>query len=186
MKVLYATLIAFAAALTAVSPAKADFVSTATLTPGADGATSSNGSGMATIDYMASTQTFTYTLSWANLTGSATMAHIHDGAPGVSGPIVLPIFMSMMPATDSISGTLTQADVTPADGISTIAQVAQLIESGDAYVNIHTAAYPAGELRGQLAVSSSTSTPEPATDGLMLVSLAGGAVIAWRSRRRAA
>ena len=125
---------------------------------------------------------FSYTLTWANLTGPATMAHIHDGAPGVSGPIVVPIFMTSMPASGTISGTLTQADVTPAGGISTIAEVAQLIESGDAYVNIHTATYPAGELRGQLGVASS-STPEPATTGLMMLSLAGGVAIVLVRRR---
>ena len=88
-----------------------------------------------------------------------------------------------MPATDTITGTLTQADVTPADGINTIADVAAAIERGNAYVNIHTVAYPAGELRGQLAVSSS-ATPEPGTTGLMLFSLASGAVFAFRKRRQ--
>jgi hypothetical protein len=140
------------------------------------------GSGTATVDYVASSDLFTYTLTWANLTGPATMAHIHDGAPGVSGPIVIPFFMTSMPASGTLSGTLTQADVTPANGISTIVQVAQLIEAGDAYVNIHTAQYPAGELRGQLAVTTST-TPEPATTGLMALSLAGGALLLWRGRR---
>ncbi|MDQ2774440.1 MAG: CHRD domain-containing protein [Acidobacteriota bacterium] len=88
--------------------------------------------------------------------------------------------MSSMPGTDSISGTLTQANVTPAAGTSTIAGVAQAIEAGDACVNIHTAAYPLGELRGQLAVAS---TPEPATGGLLLVSLAGGAAFLLIRRR---
>ncbi len=182
MKIFCASLITCAAMLTAVTPMKADFISTATLTPGADGATNSSGSGTVTLDYNATADSFTYTLTWANLTGNAMMAHIHDGATGVGGPIVIPFFMSALPASDTISGTLTQADVTPAAGISTIAGVAQAIQAGDAYVNIHTAQYPAGELRGQLAAAGMTSTPEPATAGLLGIALAGG--IAFFSVRR--
>lgn len=180
MKSLSAALVVAAGLLFSVSPLRADFVSTATLTPGADGATNSNGSGTATVNYNAAADDFTYTLSWANLTGGATMAHIHYGAVGVAGPIVIPFFMGLMPATNSISGTLTQADVTPAGGLNTIADVAQAIESGLAYVNVHTAQYPAGEIRGQLAVSSS-AVPEPASMGLLL--LAGGALAFARRRK---
>ncbi|HEX4167078.1 MAG TPA: CHRD domain-containing protein [Bryobacteraceae bacterium] len=81
-----------------------------------------------------------------------------------------------MPASNSISGTLTQPDATPANGISTIAQVDQAIETGNAYVNIHTAAYPNGELRGQLAVSS-TAAPEPSSIGLMLAAVLGAGIL---------
>ncbi len=169
-------------ALGCVSPLQADFISTATLLPSNDGATNSHGSGSATVDYNSAANSFSYILSWANLTGSATMAHIHLGAPGVSGPIIIPFFMTTMPASDSISGTLTQADVTPANGVSTIAQVAQAIEYGGAYVNIHTAQYPAGELRGQLLVSSS-ATPEPSTIGLMLIAGLGAGILVLRRRR---
>ncbi|MDQ2842785.1 MAG: CHRD domain-containing protein [Acidobacteriota bacterium] len=186
MKAVYVMFLACAGLLATVSPARADFVATATLTPGADGATGSKGSGMATVDWLSASSTFTYTLSWANLTGSATMAHIHYGAVGVSGPVVIPFFMSPMPATDTISGTLTSADFVadPSSGINTIADMATAIMNGNGYVNIHTAQYPAGELRGQLAVSS-TATPEPATTGLMLTALAAGAVMFFRRRRAA-
>ena len=170
--------------LAAVSPARADFVSTATLSAATDGATNSKGSGTATVDWMSASNTFSYTLTWTNLTGPATMAHIHFGAPGVDGPIVLPFFMSNMPASDTISGTLTAADLKPdpVGGINTIADVATAIQNGNAYVNVHTAQYPAGEIRGQLAVSS-TATPEPATTGLMVLAVAGGAVVFVRRRR---
>jgi CHRD domain len=161
---------------------RADFVSTATLTPGADGATNSNGTGTATVTYNAAANDFTYTLSWASLTGDATMAHIHHGAAGVSGPILIPFFTTTMPASDTISGTFTQADVTPADGISTIAEIAQAIEAGDAYINIHTALYPAGELRGQLAVSPA-AIPEPASAGLLVMGSLAAAVLTFRRRR---
>ncbi len=183
MRTLCAMSFLCAGLLATVSPMRADFVSTATLLASTDNASGSSGSGTATVDYSAVNNSFSYTLSWMNLTGPATMAHIHVGAVGVSGPVVIPFFMSNMPATDTISGTLTQADVTPAGGISTIAQMAQAIESGDGYVNIHTAMYPNGELRGQLAVSS-TATPEPATTGLMGLAIIGGAFVLVRRRRQ--
>ena len=182
MKTLCAISFVCAGLLATVSPVRADFVSTATMLASTDNASSSTGSGTAMIDYNSTANTFSYTLTWMNLTGPATMGHIHVGAPGVDGPIVVPFFMSNMPANDTISGTLTQANVTPAGGVSTIAQVASAIESGDAYVNVHTAMYPAGEIRGQLAVSS-TATPEPATTGLMGLAIAGG-VFALARRRK--
>jgi CHRD domain/PEP-CTERM motif len=183
MKALCATLLACAGMIATVTPIKADFISTATLTPGADGAITSTGSGNATVNYNSAADIFTYTLSWADLTGPAIMAHIHLGPPGVEGPILIPFFMSMMPATDTISGTLTQADVTPADGVGTIAQVASAIEAGNAYVNVHTPTYPAGEIRGQLAVTSTSTTPEPSTTGLLLLSFGGTAGFLYLRRR---
>ncbi|MDQ2711327.1 MAG: CHRD domain-containing protein [Acidobacteriota bacterium] len=187
MRTLCTMFLACAGLLATVSPARADFVSTATMSAATDGASNSKGSGTATVDWMSASNTFTYTLTWTNLTGPATMAHIHFGAPGVDGPIVLPFFMSNMPASDTISGSLTAADLMPdpAGGINTIADVATAIENGNAYVNVHTAQYPAGEIRGQLAVSS-TATPEPETTGLMLLAFAGGAVVSVRRRRLAA
>jgi hypothetical protein len=160
-------------------PMKADFIATATLTPGADGATKSNGSGTVTLDYNSTADDFTYTLSWTDLTGDATMAHIHFGAVGVSGPIIVPFFTSSLSGTDTITGALTQSDVTPAAGISTIAQVAAAIEDGNAYVNIHTAEYPAGELRGQLEIA-----PEPGTSGLLGAALAAATLAIARCRRK--
>jgi hypothetical protein len=172
-------ILAGVALLVTVAPVKADFISTATLTPGADGATNSNGSGSITLDYNSTADLFTYTLSWTDLTGDAIMAHIHLGAPGVSGPIIVPFFMMTLPATDTISGTLTEADVPGNAGITTIGQVATAIEDGNAYVNVHTMEYPGGEIRGQLAIS-----PEPGSAGLLVASLLAGLFVTARFRRR--
>ncbi|HEX4229532.1 MAG TPA: CHRD domain-containing protein [Bryobacteraceae bacterium] len=178
MKILSTIILAAAAFLATVSPVKADFIATADLTPGADNATNSQGSGSITLDYNSTADLFTYTLSWADLTGDATAAHIHFGAVGVDGPIIVPFFTTPLPGTDTISGTLTNADVTGADGITTIAEVATAIMDGNAYANVHTTAYPAGELRGQLAIA-----PEPGTAGLLIASLAGVFLAARRHRR---
>ncbi len=67
---------------------------------------------------------------------AATVAHIHDGPIGVGGPPIV----TLAGGPTVWSGTSLPL---------TVAQVADLRSLG-LYVNIHTAALPAGEIRGQL------------------------------------
>ena len=77
-----------------------------------------------------------WNLSYAGLTGPATMAHFHGPAmPGANAGVALPIPNAASPATGE--STLTAA------------QVADLM-AGKWYVNVHTAAHPGGEIRGQV------------------------------------
>jgi hypothetical protein len=83
------------------------------------------------------THKFTYTVSWHNLTGPATMAHFHGPArPGENAPIVVPL--GNQPKSP-IHGSVT---LTP--------EQQQQLENGLWYVNVHTAAHPGGEIRGQV------------------------------------
>jgi hypothetical protein len=71
----------------------------------------------------------------------ATAAHIHLGAPGVAGPIVVPL----EPPTDGSSeGCTTGIDPKIIKGIRK--------DPGNYYVNVHNADFPAGAVRGQLRV----------------------------------
>jgi hypothetical protein len=84
-----------------------------------------------------------------------TQAHIHLAPKGVNGAIVLflfPVGPGVSGEDWSVSGTVTAADVvTPATGTApTFAEIVAAIRAGNAYANIHTKAYPAGEIRGQL------------------------------------
>jgi len=94
--------------------------------------------------------TIDYQVTATSMT-SVTMAHIHNGAVGVAGPIVVTLFSNVAnPITPNgvfASGTLTDANL-PA-GV-TIASLKALIASGKAYVNVHTTANPSGEIRGQI------------------------------------
>ena len=88
-----------------------------------------------------------------------TMAHIHVApAPGENGPPVLWLYPDAPPPV-LIEGTfngllgrgiVTDANLTGAAGISSLAELRTAIEEGRAYVNVHTSAFPAGEIRGDI------------------------------------
>jgi hypothetical protein len=58
-------------------------------------------------------------------------------------------------------GTLTAANFTPSGAITTFAQAVAAIQAGNTYFNIHTAANPGGEVRGQIGVSLAAPAPSP-------------------------
>ena len=107
---------------------------TALLAPG-KGVTSS-GSGLAELMYDPDTNTLTYTVTYKDLTGPATAAHIHGPAkPDEDAGVVIPFASAASP----ITGTAVLTDVQADD-----------LVLGHDYVNIHTAANPGGEIRGQI------------------------------------
>lgn len=83
-----------------------------------------------------------------------TAAHIHVGGPGVNGPVIFSLFQSGIdaPLTGSRSGTLQvfNLQTRPAQGVSSFSDALNAILSGNAYINVHTTAFPDGEVRGQL------------------------------------
>ncbi len=92
--------------------------------------------------------------------GAVTGAHIHIGHLNAPGGIAIPLCGGTgtpcpMPPAD-LKGTLTSANVPglAAQGIDPgdLAKVMQAIRRRLTYVNVHTTAFPAGEIRGQIAV----------------------------------
>jgi hypothetical protein len=82
------------------------------------------------------------------LSGPATAAHIHVGAPGMAGPPVLTLTVKSvadgMVADDSVDLMKGASTGVSGDSLRT------LLANGNAYVNVHTAKYPGGEIRGQV------------------------------------
>lgn len=85
---------------------------------------------------------------------NATAAHIHRGMKGKSGPPVANLF-SGPKKEGKFSGVLSEG-IIKSENLSgeligkSLADLVQLIKSGDAYVNVHTDANPNGEIRGQI------------------------------------
>jgi hypothetical protein len=77
----------------------------------------------------------------STVTGAVAM-HIHKGATGANGPVVVPLDVK------SINGSSICATATAAVATAIAADPAGY------YVNIHTPAKPAGALRGQLSAAS--------------------------------
>jgi hypothetical protein len=103
-------------------------------------------------------------LSYANLEGSITQAHIHLGQRGVNGGISVFLCTNLgngpagtppcPPGPATISGTFTAADVIGpnAQGIAPgeYDELVRAIRAGATYANVHTTAFPGGEIRSQL------------------------------------
>jgi hypothetical protein len=106
--------------------------------------TTATGQGTAVIS--ADGSTITYLVTYSGLSGTANAAHIHTGATGVNGGVILPLAAGPSPMT----GTLTAADFTASGAVTTFAQAVAAIKAGTTYFNIHTAANPGGEIRGQI------------------------------------
>jgi uncharacterized repeat protein (TIGR01451 family) len=103
------------------------------------------GSGLATFVLNTGTNELLYSIDVADLSGATVAAHIHAGAEGVNGPVVVPLFGGSPPPFDSTHPLVGSVAVNPADAAAILANPA------DFYVNVHTSNFPAGEIRGQLA-----------------------------------
>ena len=149
--------------------ARSDFIATATLT--GDGESPSTGTGHGTVTFNAAAETLTVVLTFSDLTspteippGVPGAAHIHFGTPGVEGPILFPFLNFPTGVTSgSYSTILTAANLMPAsaDGINTFADAVSAIEAGHTYFNIHTVAFPGGEIRGSDHGRPGASQPDP-------------------------
>lgn len=143
------------------------------------GAGDPDGSGTAAITIDPDTGEVCWDLTVENI-ADVTASHIHVGAAGVDGGVVVPLDV------DGFSGTsdgCVDASDSDLDAI--------LADPAGFYVNIHTEDYPAGAIRGQLAADSpdTAMAQQPASSpwaalGLVLVALA--ALFAVRTARRRA
>jgi hypothetical protein len=96
--------------------------------------TDSSGAGTADVTLDTDTNKVSWKVTYENLTGDATAAHFHGPAKvGANADPIVDITTNLKEGS---------ADVT--------ADQLQMIREGNTYINIHTAKYPDGEIRGQV------------------------------------
>lgn len=77
--------------------------------------------------------------------GTPVAAHIHEGAAGANGPVVVNL---AAPADGNAADCLTEGEAGKFVGDQTVAEI--LANPDNYYVNVHNADYPGGAIRGQL------------------------------------
>jgi hypothetical protein len=96
----------------------------------------SKGAGMLDATYDTASKKLSYTATYTGLTGPATAAHFHGPAAATANAgVVVPVKDAKTP----MKGDATLTDAQAAD-----------LQAGKWYFNVHTAAHPAGEIRGQV------------------------------------
>jgi len=160
------TLLAIAAGLALTAAAQAQSISlTASLTGANERPTANNSTATGIGSVTIAGDLLTYSVSYSGV--NPTAAHFH-GPAGVdqSAGVLIPLTLSSSSGNTGIfSGTATLTDTQKTT-----------ILGGNSYLNIHSAAFPGGEIRGQVV-----AVPEPGTVALLAL---GGAAIALRARRK--
>lgn len=128
----------------------------------------SEGRSRANIRFARDFSSATIRVNFNRLSGEVTRLHLHCNVAGANGPIAIGLIDFLSPANDNsdvitldghrITGTITNADFPAEDPcpgvvgqpINNIVSLAAAIDAGLVYWNLHTDAFPAGELRGQV------------------------------------
>ena len=121
-------------------------------------ALSSSGTGSFRAEIAGNGQSIAYELRYSGLATAVSAAHIHFAQRDVNGGVSAFLCggggKPACPASGTVTGTIVAADVVgpAAQGIAAgeLAELIAAIRAGRTYVNVHTAAYPGGEIRAQL------------------------------------
>ena len=158
----------------------------------------SAGTGNATVNFDLAAHLLSIDMSFSGLTSGTTASHIHCcTAPPAAAPVAtqVPTFTAFPLGVTSGTyihsfNTLDPATwnptfVTASGGTASGAEAALAagLAAGTSYLNIHTTAFPTGEIRGFLTATATGQVPEPPALALFAITL--GALVAARRKRQA-
>jgi len=132
------------------------------------------------------TGAFVLDVFFSGLTGPTGGQHIHEAPPGMAGPVIFHLpapVPAPLPAVPGIFSIHFATTLLPADLDGLTFDGGGAFGVGDPtnwYVNLHTGANVAGEIRGQLLVSS-VVVPLPASLALLVPALGGLVLIRRRT-----
>ncbi|MFD3998769.1 CHRD domain-containing protein [Streptomyces sp. NPDC058548] len=131
--------------------------------PGGPAVSDPDGKGTALIKVKGDRVTFA--LQWKGL--APTLGHIHQGAKGTTGGVKVPLFGSAMPSSaHSAAGQVSLTDPALAEQIRN--------NPSNFYVNLHSAEFPGGAVRGQLKAAKRNLNPLTIIKGGKLRALSNG------------
>ena len=125
----------------------------------------SEGTGTLVLKLNRQAKTVSFWLTYSGLSAAAFMSHIHFAPVHVGGsvmvwfcggpPVTPPAGTQPCPAGGgTVTGTITAADIQAVAAQNVMAgdfdALEDALDSNSAYVNVHTTAFPAGEIRGQI------------------------------------
>ena len=105
---------------------------------------SATGTATLTGTFNPTTDSLTFTSNWTGLSGTPTSAGFFAAAPGVAGTVVGEPWV--------LDTTMTTSGMVSASIVLTSDQASQLL-AGNLYYSYFTAAYPGGEIRGQITAT---------------------------------
>jgi hypothetical protein len=122
--------------------------------------------------------TFIFSMFASGMSGSALAAHIHMAQVGVNGPVIQGLGAGNGFAFIGLpGGVLIGGGPLPAPSPTFLGT----LTAGMGYVNVHTASFPGGEIRGQLIQVS--AVPEPSAYAMLLAGIAALGFVARRRQR---
>jgi hypothetical protein len=128
------------------------------------GAISTTGHGTLDLNLNRQAQTLTFKLTFADMSAPVVMSHIHLGQIHVAGGVMVffcsstgtpPAGTQACPGTaGTVTGTITASNVLALPGqhlsAGDFSALVEALEHNTTYVNVHTSAFPTGEIRGEI------------------------------------
>src|ERR1700737_376151 len=124
----------------------------ATMLPGNELPTPKTTTGTGITTFVDNGSEIDWTMSLTGMTG-VFASHIHLGsATTVSGPVIFNLFVQNGTNTSTLNGVVGSGTITNANNVNiSLDSLRVVFNNGNVYVNVHTTANGAGEIRGQVA-----------------------------------